>query len=673
VTYLIEEFSVRRIRVTTRPPASPRLGSDGPNNRPGRLGGRPIRLRLVAIVLLIVSIGMVASVYLVTVRARDDADRQATIYATELAGRYGDEVDKTVGNALRTARDVAGTMVALNSSHVTDRGTYDRVLLKLLEAHPDYLGTWAVFAPNALDRNDARYANTSQSDATGRYIPYWNRGSGKVEFVPCMDYETPGIGDYYVIPKRTGEEKVIDPYVYPIDGKPILMATVAVPVFFDGVFAGVTGIDFRLSTLGASIAALHPYQRGYAALLSSGGLVVSHPDRKAIGKPAADFPATKQLLATFANTAKGSNKVLRDSQTGAMSLQLAVPVKLSKLDTWMLVVSVPLDAVHADAARLLRLTAIVSGVGLLFVGIVLGTGRARALRLVKVRTAQLREAQSQLVDSARQAGMAEIATNVLHNVGNVLNSVNVSANLVCQKVRGSKSAGLSKAVVLMHEHEADLGDFLTTDARGKALPAYLDKLAVALAAERESIDEELQRLTNGVEHIKEIVSAQQSLAGVSRVIESVNMNDVVDDALRMAGVQAENDLTVVRDSPDVPLVSLDRHRVLLILLNLITNAMHATKDNVDRPRELRLQVDVAAGQAVSITVADNGVGISAENLKRIFVHGFTTHADGHGFGLHSSALAAKEMGGTLTVHTEGDGTGAAFTLDVQLDAEEIAA
>ena len=131
----------------------------------------PIRVRLVAIVLLVVSLAMVASVYFVTVRARDDADKQATIYATELAGRYGDEVDKTVGNALRTARDVAGTMVALNSSKVTDRGTYDRVLRNLLEAHPDYLGTWAVFAPNALDGNDARYANTSQSDATGSIHP----------------------------------------------------------------------------------------------------------------------------------------------------------------------------------------------------------------------------------------------------------------------------------------------------------------------------------------------------------------------------------------------------------------------------------------------------------------------------------------------------------------------
>jgi len=488
-----------------------------------------------------------------------------------------------------------------------------------------------------------------------------------------MDYETPGIGAYYLIPKRTGQEKVIDPYVYPIDGKPVLMATVAVPVFFDGKFAGVTGIDFRLETLGNEIAALHPYDSGYAALLSGGGLVVSHPNPKTIGEPASDFPATDQLLETFVGSSTGSSEVLRDTQTDAMSLQLAVPVELSASDTWLLVVSIPLDAIHADAARLLRLTLIVSGVGLLLVGGVLGTSRARALRLVKERTAQLRGAQAQLVDSARQAGMAEIATNVLHNVGNVLNSVNVSANLVCQKVRASKSAGLGKAVALMHANADNLGDFLTVDARGKALPAYLDKLSTTLATERDSIDEELGRLTGGVAHIKEIVNAQQSLAHVSGVIEQVNINDLMEDALRMAGVLGGDDVTVVRDFPAAQFVPMDRHRTLLILLNLIRNAADAMGNNLDRPRQLSLGVEVTPGRAVKVTVGDNGMGIPAENLTRIFVHGFTTRPEGHGFGLHSSALAAKEMGGSLTVHSDGTGTGAAFVLELPLVQQEVVA
>src|SRR5579859_3015008 len=287
--------------------------------------------------------------------------------------------------------------------------------------------------------------------------------------------------------------------------------------------------------------------------------------------------------------------------------------------------------------------------------------------------AQLRGAQAELVDTARQAGMAEIATNVLHNVGNVLNSVNVSANLVGEKVRGSKSAGLSKAVALMRAHDADLGDFLTTDARGKTLPGYLDQLATALTAERESIEVELRRLSDGVAHIAEIVSAQQSLAGVDAVIEPVTIADVVEDALRMAGVADQPGLTVTRDFADVGLLSLDRHRVLLILVNLINNAVYAVGDNVDRPRRLNVRAELSARRTVVVTVADNGEGIPAENLTRIFTHGFTTHVGGHGFGLHSSALAAQEMGGALSVHSDGTGRGARFVLEVQPERLKVAA
>jgi len=255
----------------------------------------------------------------------------------------------------------------------------------------------------------------------------------------------------------------------------------------------------------------------------------------------------------------------------------------------------------------------------------------------------------------------------------VLNSVNVSANLVTQKVRGSKSTRLVKVVALLHEHAGDLGDFFSADARGKALPGYLDKLAALLAIERESVEEELLRLTNGVDHIKEIVSAQQSLAGVASVVESVRVSEVLDVALRMAGVLADSEVRVVRNVPDDPLLPLDRHRVMLVLVNLIGNAMHAMKRNVDRPPQLSLTATVTAGQGVSIMVTDNGQGIPPGDLTRIFVHGFTTHSDGHGFGLHSSAMAAKEMGGSLTAFSDGTNTGAVFTLDMPLQTLEVVA
>ena len=152
----------------------------------------------------------------------------------------------------------------------------------------------------------------------------------------------------------------------------------------------------------------------------------------------------------------------------------------------------------------------------------------------------------------------------------------------------------------------------------------------------------------------------------------MNVNDLVEDALRMAGVLADDDVTIVRDFPAAQLVPLDRHRALLILVNLIRNAADAMTSNMDRPRQLSVRVAVTPGRTARVTVADNGMGIPLENLTRIFVHGFTTQPDGHGFGLHSSALAAKEMGGSLAVHSDGVGEGAAFVLELPLVEQKVA-
>jgi signal transduction histidine kinase len=265
--------------------------------------------------------------------------------------------------------------------------------------------------------------------------------------------------------------------------------------------------------------------------------------------------------------------------------------------------------------------------------------------------------------------MAEIATTVLHNVGNVLNSVNISAELVSSQMRTSKAQGLGKVAQLMNQHVNDLSYFLTRDHKGKMLPDYLLKLAEVVTAEQQGIIEELGRLTKGVDHIKTIVAAQQSYAVAVSVVETVPVPELIDDALRMSvGSMARQDVTLVKEIADLPLLSLDRHRVLLILVNLIRNAKQALDGLIDRSPCITFVAALADGPVLRITVADNGNGIAPEYLARIFSHGFTTRKDGHGFGLHSCALAAREMGGSLTVHSDGAGQGATFTLDIPLDA-----
>lgn len=290
----------------------------------------------------------------------------------------------------------------------------------------------------------------------------------------------------------------------------------------------------------------------------------------------------------------------------------------------------------------------------------------------RIRAAiRMGQVQAELHAKSRQAGMAEIATTVLHNVGNVLNSVNVSAELVGSQMRTSKAQGLGKVAQLMNEHVDDLSTFLTSDPKGKMLPGYLLKLAEVVKAEQQGIIEELERLTKGVDHIKSIVAAQQSYAVAVSVVETVPVPELIDDALRMsAGSLARQAVTVIKEVADLPLLSLDRHRVLLILVNLISNARQALDGVVDRSPCITLHASLVDGSVLRITVADNGNGIAPEGLARIFAHGFTTRKDGHGFGLHSCALAAHEMGGSLSVHSDGVGQGATFTLDVPLNVPQ---
>ena len=273
----------------------------------------------------------------------------------------------------------------------------------------------------------------------------------------------------------------------------------------------------------------------------------------------------------------------------------------------------------------------------------------------------------QLIDASRQAGMAEVATGVLHNVGNVLNSVNVSTSLLSEQFRNSKLVNVGRIAALLREHAADLGGFLRRDPKGQRLPAYVADLAEHLAREQTAALEELAGLHKNIEHIKDIVAMQQSYARVAGVTQSVRIADVVEDALRLnEGALIRHGIRLNRDyDPQLPDVIVDRHKVLQILVNLVRNAKYACEETGEKNGRLTVRVG-NTGERVLISVSDNGVGIPPENLTRIFNHGFTTRKTGHGFGLHSGALAAREMGGALHVHSDGLGRGATFTLELPL-------
>ncbi|MGD1086054.1 MAG: PAS domain-containing protein [Verrucomicrobiota bacterium] len=301
-------------------------------------------------------------------------------------------------------------------------------------------------------------------------------------------------------------------------------------------------------------------------------------------------------------------------------------------------------------------------------GRIIGTfGISKDITAIKETEARFEQIHRQLLDTSRMAGMAEVATSVLHNVGNVLNSVNVSSSVLADKMRQSKVANLGKSVALMRNHERDLGAFLTGDPKGRQLLGYLENLAGHMVAEQAEMLKELASLTKNIDHIKEIVAMQQSYSKVSGICEIVPPSDLVEDALRMNGAALDrHQIELVREYSKTPPILVEKHKVLQILVNLIRNAKYACDESGRPDKRLTVRVGLDNNNHVAISIIDNGVGIPAENLARIFNHGFTTRRDGHGFGLHSGALNARELGGSLNMRSEGAGQGAEFTLELPL-------
>ena len=232
--------------------------------------------------------------------------------------------------------------------------------------------------------------------------------------------------------------------------------------------------------------------------------------------------------------------------------------------------------------------------------------------------AQLAEAQQELVIASREAGMAEVATGVLHNVGNVLNSVNVSTTLMREKMQASEISTLARVRGMLQEHQDDLPGFLANHPKGKLLPAFIIQLAQTLEQEQAELQKEHEQLVRNVEHIKEIVAMQQNYARVSGCLEKISVSHLMDDALQMntAGLRSHG-ITTIREYSEAPPLLVDKHKVLQILVNLVHNAKYALEESPSRDKRLTVGIATVENQ-VKVTVADNGVGIPPENINPHF-------------------------------------------------------
>jgi C4-dicarboxylate-specific signal transduction histidine kinase len=238
------------------------------------------------------------------------------------------------------------------------------------------------------------------------------------------------------------------------------------------------------------------------------------------------------------------------------------------------------------------------------------------------------------------------------------------------QLRDSRVGNVQRIAALLNEQGERLGKFFESDERGQQLPSYLVQLGENLSAENQRLQTEAASIAAHVGHIRNIVAAQQTYARRGGVTEAIDAAELLDNAVAIHFADM-GDVVIRREYEPLAPLTLDRHKLIQILGNLLSNARHALKAHVGR-RQLALRVRVHDENSVAIEVQDSGVGIRQDVLQRLFEFGFTTKKDGHGFGLHTSAILAKELAGELVAFSDGPGQGARFVLRLPGVAVEMA-
>lgn len=281
----------------------------------------------------------------------------------------------------------------------------------------------------------------------------------------------------------------------------------------------------------------------------------------------------------------------------------------------------------------------------------------------------LHDTKDELVEKAHQAGMAELATGVLHNVGNILNSVNISADIIRETVLDTKLEKFKKANRLLEEHKDNFEDFITNNPKGKNLLNYYLKLEKPLDKEFEKLEEQTSRLVDKVQLIKEVIESQQDYAKVGLVNEKVQIEDIVEDTLKLqSGSIERHGLHIEKDFDNTESVVVQKSKLIHILINLFKNAKESMEELPSEEKKLIIST-WQDSEMVYLSVSDKGEGIAAEEKEKVFKHGFTTKEKGNGFGLHTCANYMTEMGGDITVDSEGIGKGATFTICLPKEEE----
>ena len=369
----------------------------------------------------ILIIGFTILVLTLNYKAREVALQQSEREGIELAFHLASEISAELETAMTTARTLAHTVQALKQSNATDRNMINRILKEVLERNGGFLGVWVGFEPDAFDGKDKEFANKEGHDKTGRLIPYWNRASGSLALEPLVDYDKEGAGDYYLLPRKTGKETLIEPYLYAISGKNVLMTSVAVPIRVDGKFLGVAGIDIGLSRMQAMAAKNQPFDKGRVSVISHSGLWAAGADASQLGKPVEQaYPA---LADAKAGIREGRTQTFTLQPPGDFPLMMETlaPFTVGETATpWAVMASLPLARMELPAIALRNL--LISG-GIILTLVLVGANAVIMNSMLRHPLARLTQTVQRLAQGDTSAEVSDVQRT--DEIGNIARALQV--------------------------------------------------------------------------------------------------------------------------------------------------------------------------------------------------------------------------------------------------------